>query len=104
MSGINSVVSTAAIQGAYKSSQSLKANAPDEGAGASFSKMVAGAAQNVVDTTRTAETVAMQGLSGELGTQQVVEATMELETTLRTAVAVRDKVVEAYQEIMRMQI
>jgi flagellar hook-basal body complex protein FliE len=34
----------------------------------------------------------------------VVEATLELETTLRIAVSMRDKFVQAYQEVLRMPI
>ena len=34
----------------------------------------------------------------------MVEATMEMETTLRLAVSVRDRLVEAYQQIMQMPI
>ena len=36
--------------------------------------------------------------------QQVVEAVMAAESTLKTAIAIRDKVVNAYQEISRMTI
>jgi flagellar hook-basal body complex protein FliE len=41
---------------------------------------------------------------GRVGTQEMVEAVMAMETSLRTTVAIRDKVVEAYQEILRMPI
>jgi flagellar hook-basal body complex protein FliE len=36
--------------------------------------------------------------------QQVVEAMMNAERNLQTVIAVRDKVVSAYQEISRLQI
>ena len=39
-----------------------------------------------------------------MGTQQVVEATLALESTVKTVVAMRDKFVEAYQEVLRMPI
>ena len=45
---------------------------------------------------------AMQG--GKESTRKVVEALMSAEQALQTAVAVRDKVVQAYQEIARMSI
>lgn len=41
---------------------------------------------------------------GQASVQQVVEAVMSAEQSLQTALAVRDKVVAAYQEISRMQI
>ena len=34
---------------------------------------------------------AQRGLNGEIGTQEVVEATMALESTVKIAVAMRDK-------------
>jgi flagellar hook-basal body complex protein FliE len=53
---------------------------------------------------RRGDEVGTQGLTGEASIQQVVEATMDMESTVRVSVAVRDKIVEAYQEIMRMPI
>ena len=47
---------------------------------------------------------AQQGLRGEIGRQEVVEATLALESTVKTVVALRDKFVEAYQEVLRMPI
>jgi flagellar hook-basal body complex protein FliE len=61
-------------------------------------------AADAVDTARTAEQAASAGLRGDLDTQSVVEATLELETTLRVAVSMRDKFVQAYQEILRMPL
>lgn len=106
MAGIDSVVTNAAIRGAYQSSQDLKV-AKGGTAGeptTSFSDMVGAAVSEAAETARQADRTAMAGLRGEVGTQQVVEATLELETTVRVAVAVRDKVVQAYQEILRMPI
>ena len=48
-----------------------------------------------------AATAAMQG-KGD--TQNVVEALAAAEIALETAVVIRDRVVEAYQEIMRMPV
>jgi len=36
--------------------------------------------------------------------QHVVEAVMNAQSTLQTAIAVRDKVVSAYQDVSRMAI
>jgi flagellar hook-basal body complex protein FliE len=104
MTDVSSVISTAAIQGAYRNSQGLgpAPGAPAEGA--TFSDMLRGVAADAVDTARTAEQAASAGLRGDLDTQSVVEATLELETTLRVAVSMRDKFVQAYQEILRMPL
>jgi len=57
-----------------------------------------------VSTVREGDATAAAGLTGEAGLQQVVEATMAMESTVKMSVAVRDKLVEAYQEVMRMQL
>ena len=51
-----------------------------------------------------AEILAQAGLRGEADTQQVVEAMLAMESTVKVAVSVRDRFVEAYQEILRMPI
>ncbi len=108
MAEISSLISNAAASGAYRSSQGIKPSeinpAPDQSAKPSFSELVANAESDAVDTIRNAEAVAQAGLAGKTEAQQVVEATLELDTTVKVAVSVRDKLVEAYQEIMRMPI
>lgn len=42
--------------------------------------------------------------SGQLDTQSVVEALSQAELALQTAITVRDRVVSAYQDILRMPI
>jgi flagellar hook-basal body complex protein FliE len=64
-------------------------------------KDVAGAAMN---NLRDGEAASIAGMEGKMGVQQVVEAVMSAEKSLQTALAVRDKVVSAYQEIGRMAI
>ncbi|MGR3464804.1 flagellar hook-basal body complex protein FliE [Limimaricola sp.] len=107
MTEFSSILSTSNIRGAYRSSQELSGTpGPVEPAakGESFAEILKGATANAVDNVREAEAVAQKGLVGEVGTQQVVEATLELESTVKMMVSMRDKVVEAYQEIMRMPI
>jgi flagellar hook-basal body complex protein FliE len=50
------------------------------------------------------EKAAVDGMTGKGDTQSVVEALVATEMALETAVSVRDKVVEAYQEILRMPV
>ena len=93
------------IQNAYGQSKDLKATAeaaPEKAE--SFGEMLRAAAQNSVNTVREGDAIATAGLTGDATIQQVVEATMDMESTVRVSTAVRDKIVEAYQEIMRMPI
>lgn len=71
---------------------------------ASFSDTLARVSTDVVDKIKEGEAAAISGISGKASAQQVVEAVMAAEASLQTAIAIRDKVVSAYQEISRMTI
>ena len=43
-------------------------------------------------------------LTGDIGLPELVQAVSAAELTLQTTVAVRDRMISAYQEIMRMPI
>jgi len=71
---------------------------------ASFSDVMAQVTTSAVDTMKAGEAASIAGIQGKASVQQVVEAVMSAEQTLQTAIAIRDKVVAAYQEIARMAI
>jgi flagellar hook-basal body complex protein FliE len=73
-------------------------------AGADFSKVLADVATGTVDALKTGEASAIEGINGQRSVQQVVEGMLNAEEALQTAIAVRDKLVGAYQEISRMAI
>jgi flagellar hook-basal body complex protein FliE len=57
-----------------------------------------------IDALKAGEAAAISGIQGKESTRRVVEALMSAEQALQTAIAVRDKVVQAYQEVVRMSI
>lgn len=69
-----------------------------------FSSLVKSAVNEAVATSRTSEMVSAQALvnPGDLGS--VVTAVTSAEITMQAVIAVRDKVVSAYQDILRMPI
>ena len=69
-----------------------------------FSEILAQVAGQAVETMRAGEATALSGIQGQASVQQVVQAVMSAEQTLQTAIAIRDKVISAYQEISRMAI
>jgi flagellar hook-basal body complex protein FliE len=71
---------------------------------ASFGEALSRAVQNAVTTSREAEAASARGLMGQGSVTDLVVAVGRAELTLQTAVAVRDRVVAAYQEVMRMPI
>ncbi len=71
---------------------------------ASFTDVLAQVSGSAVSDLRAGEAASIAGMEGKMSMQQVVEAVMTAEKSLQTALAVRDKVVSAYQEIGRMAI
>ncbi|ABD86660.1 flagellar hook-basal body complex protein FliE [Rhodopseudomonas palustris] len=61
-------------------------------------------AADAIGTLKAGEAASISGMQGKVSAQRVVEAMMSAERTLQMAVAVRDKVVQAYQEVSRMAI
>lgn len=74
------------------------------GESASFGEALSRAVQNAVNTSREAEAASARGLMGQGSVTDLVVAVGRAELTLQTAVSVRDRVVAAYQEVMRMPI
>ena len=68
----------------------------------SFGDLLEQVLSDAVDAGRKSETQATQAVAGGSNLQQVVEAVNSAELTLQTVVAVRDRIIGAYQEIMRM--
>lgn len=71
---------------------------------ASFAEMLSRVASDSVGTMRAAESSSIESIRGKASVQQVVDAVMAAEQTLQATIAVRDKLVGAYQELTRMQI
>lgn len=98
-----------AAKGAYNtisrlSGSPLKAEDIEASQKASFSEMVADAAKDAAETVRASDQAIQAGIQGKLGVQEVIQATMAAETTVQMVVGMRDKLVQAYQEVLRMPI
>ncbi len=72
--------------------------------GANFGDLLDGMINDAVDVGKVSEAQAITSLNGGAEMVDVVTAITAAEMTLETVVAVRDKVIEAYQNIMRMPI
>ena len=75
-----------------------------DGAGLSFTDLLKNAANSAVDTLKSSEQTSIQGVMGKAGIAQVATALANADATLQTVVAVRDKVIAAYQDIIKMAI
>ncbi|MEL6767248.1 MAG: flagellar hook-basal body complex protein FliE [Pseudomonadota bacterium] len=72
--------------------------------GESFSQALAEAARALESTLRRGEDTATAAVNGAGDMQSLVEALTAAEMAVETAVVMRDRVVEAYQEILRMPV
>jgi flagellar hook-basal body complex protein FliE len=70
----------------------------------SFGAMVKDAVSAVASAGRNADAQSQAAVTGKANVVDVVTAVAESETAIETLVSVRDKVIQAYEEIMRMPI
>lgn len=75
-----------------------------DGDGDSFAGMVQKAARDSVDTMKAGEKMAARAVTDQADLTDVVQAVTASEITLQTVVSLRDRMISAYQEIMRMPI
>lgn len=78
--------------------------APSGDSGEGFAKLVRDAVTGAIDTGHAAEHMSIKAIEGKANLNQVVTAVNNAELTLQTVLAVRDKVIQAYQDIIRMPI
>ncbi len=95
-----------ALQAYGRALGAAKGSAPAANPGDSpdFGNMVQGAVANTAGALRTAEAASARQVAGTGDLVDVVTAIGAAEAALDTMVAVRDRVVSAYQDIMRLQI
>jgi flagellar hook-basal body complex protein FliE len=99
----------AAAAAAYRAAAQIGAPAASAGAapaanGGSFADFLSGAVKDSISTIKQGETMATKQAAGQANIVDVVNSVNAAELTLDTVVAVRDKVVAAYQSIMNMPI
>ena len=92
--------STLAAQG-YAVARPATAPRADAGsAGEAFSR----AATSFVETLQRGEATAQAAITGGADAHALVQALAQTQLAVETVVTVRDRVVEAYQEILRMPV
>lgn len=99
----------AAAAAAYRAAAQMGAGtagtvAPANIPGGNFSDFLSGAIKDSISTIRQGEQAATAQVAGKANLVDVVQSVNAAELTLDTVVAVRDKVVAAYQSIMNMPI
>ncbi len=104
---VNNINLTAAnaYRNQLKLMQDTKEGAPQSDAlQPSFSQLLQNAAENTVDAAQSSEALQLQSLTGNVDLAELVTAVSNAELTLDTVVAVRDRVINAYNDILKMPI
>ncbi len=78
--------------------------AQPKGGGTGFADALRDATEGAVATLREGEAQSLRAAAGNADINDVVLAVGKAEMTLQTVVTVRDRVIQAYQEIIRMPI
>lgn len=100
-------INPAAAAGAYSNIQKAGQGAGisgDDVSGPRFSDLIRKAAADSIETMHGGEKMSAQAVIGKANLTDVVEAVTNAELTLQTVIALRDRMLGAYQEIMRMPI
>ncbi len=102
---ISKMIDPSMAASAYGNTQGLSKKIGAGGdEGVTFSDFLQQKATDVLETIKTSEKTSAQAVTGEADLTDVVQAVTSAELTLQTVVAVRDRLIGAYQEIMRMPI
>ena len=72
--------------------------------GTDFASVLKDAARVAIGTAHEAESASLSAVAGKADIREVVAAVANAEMTLETVVNVRDKMINAYNEILRMSI
>lgn len=96
----------AAVQGSAMGGPSLPIENEATGAasGPNFAQVLQGAVKDAISSSRTAETQIQAQQTGRADLVNVVTSVASAQASLETVMAVRDQVIAAYQEIMKMPI
>lgn len=84
----------------YAATRPATAPKPEPGGNGGIAKL----AEDFATTLQTGEQTALAAMSGNADSHSLVQALAQTELAVETAVTVRNKVVEAYQEILRMPV
>lgn len=72
--------------------------------GEGFDDILKGVLEGTVDSLQNAEKVSMAAVQGKANINEVITAVSSAEVALQTVVTIRDKIIAAYQELMRSAV
>lgn len=90
--------------GAYNNAMSISKGNDSQDTGNIFSNLIGNGVSDTISTLKQAENVSAKALVKQADITDVVTAITDAEVTLKTVVSIRDKLIAAHQEILRMPI
>lgn len=102
---ISSLSSTRGLESLVESGSSkLGGVAPGDNPGLNFASVLGSVATDSMNSLKLAETKSFEAIQGKANTREVVDAVLQAQQSLNTAIALRDKIVNAYLEVTKMSI
>lgn len=77
---------------------------PGQNTGMDFASVMGQMATDTMNSLKGAEAMSFKAIQGKANTREVVDAVLDAQQSLQTAMALRDKIVSAYLEVTKMQI
>ena len=99
LSSLSSFGSLGSMQAKAPAAPSVQAGGPND-----FASVLSDLAKQTASTLKSTEATAIKGIQGQAPVQDVVQSVMRAQTSLQTAMALRDKAISAYQDLIRMSI
>lgn len=96
--------SVLAAQAYRQGAKAIEKPALGGGADVSFKDFLSNSVQDATRTLRAGEASSARAVTGKAELADVVQAVSAAEITLQTIVTIRDRLISAYQDIMRMPI
>lgn len=100
---IDKITNPALAANAYLSTQKATSNDTAAG-GLNFGDLIKSGLNSAIGTVKAGESAGAAAIAGKADLNDVVQAITKSELTLQTIVAIRDRLIGAYQEILRMPI
>lgn len=102
--GLNMASAAAAYAKSAQDVSKLPSLEGSKEAGDDFSDLLKAAVQQAADIGYKGEQMTLAAAAGKADVNEVITAVAEAEVTLQAVTTIRDKVIQAYQEIIKMPI
>lgn len=97
-------INTIAGNNAYGMANKLTSSSDATGGTGGFGDLIKNGLGNALDSVKAGEQASLNAMVGKATLSDVVSAVNSADVALKSVVAIRDKVINAYQDILKMPI